>query len=157
MTVWCICLEHILCNSVHLSVFLMHFLEISVSNFCWVHKYFICQAAFWCLTITACTSFLAYTIPTFRYGICGFHAGVDEGSRGIVRDIVWVSKLLQTFWRSLLPPCPGSEQSKKGLLMTYTDVLFCDIYIWNLALMHFIVFVHALTIITHLHQQMHII
>jgi len=35
-----------------------------------------------------CTSFLAYTIPTFRYRICGCHSGVDEGSRDIVRDIV---------------------------------------------------------------------
>lgn len=49
-----------------------------------------------------------------------------KGPSDTVRDIVSVSKLLQTFWRSLLPPCPESQQSKKGLLMTYIDVLFSD-------------------------------
>lgn len=94
------------------------------------------------LTITACTAFLAHKIPTSRRRICGCHTGVDEGSSHIVCDAVSISKLLPTFRRSLLPPCPGLKQSKKCLLVSYIDALF----------MHFILFVHTLWLY-HLHTQ----
>jgi hypothetical protein len=70
----------ILCNKVHLSIFLTHCLEIFVIKLLLSAKILISQAALQCLTITACTSFLAYTIPAFRYRICGCHTGVGEGS-----------------------------------------------------------------------------
>ena len=129
----------ILCNFVYLSIFFLQCLEIfviklhlgakrSYSTGCVIMSYSNCM-------------YILFLLIQYQHS-------------DIVCDIVSIIKLLHTFWRSLLPPYPGSKKSKKGLLMTYIAVLFS--YLKFSVCVFCSVCSCIVTVITHIHQQMHI-